>query len=607
MPWPTMADYQEAIQNPSACFGDPELKTGRPVLNILGLPKPITGAFASVYQVRCSRKQYAVRCFLRYHPDQEQRYAAISSHLQRVRLPYMASFELLKQGIRVRGQWYPILKMEWLNGPTLNTYIEQNLHNPDRLYTLAERFQALMAALTQARIAHGDLQHGNILIVNHELRLIDYDGMFVPSLSGMRSHELGHRNYQPPQRAESDFGLHIDNFSAWVIYLSLRALSLQPALWQDLNAGDECLLLRHEDFLNPAASRAVRALDHIADRDFSALWRTFRTLNGADLRQIPALDSGAPARPSLLGSAGKVVTGWLDRRAPSSADTYDDASVPYAGPDWVLDYIEPAPPPESTAGPQPERITERYVISGYALLLHLILASAINAWITPLAAIILAGMSSAPVAAYVLVQYLLFPEVREKYRLALRHLHLWSRTAALRFRLRRIQRQRERLARSTSDSLGHLDNAVENEIEKQLASIPLTRDVLPDLDLRMIWRLRYYGVHTASDVARERIMRIPRIDDDIANRLIAWRSRTERSVRRQHAAALQNWRVTHRTEILRAFRFQSSALDTREAALTERLDRAETVRQDVQRARADYAHVTLLTYLKWIVRNDDDR
>ncbi|QLQ08322.1 MAG: hypothetical protein HZY76_21580 [Anaerolineae bacterium] len=47
-------------------------------------------------------------------------------------------------------------------------------------------------------IAHGDLQHGNVLVAADELRLIDYDGMYVPPLSGRESHEIGHRNYQHP-------------------------------------------------------------------------------------------------------------------------------------------------------------------------------------------------------------------------------------------------------------------------------------------------------------------------------------------------------------------------------------------------------------------------
>jgi thiamine kinase-like enzyme len=37
-------------------------------------------------------------------------------------------------------------------------------------------------ALNRAGVAHGDLQHGNILVANGKPKLIDYDGMYVPAL-----------------------------------------------------------------------------------------------------------------------------------------------------------------------------------------------------------------------------------------------------------------------------------------------------------------------------------------------------------------------------------------------------------------------------------------
>ena len=49
--WPTMTDYQEAVQAPQICFTDKQLTTGAAVLNKLGLPRPICGQFASVYEI----------------------------------------------------------------------------------------------------------------------------------------------------------------------------------------------------------------------------------------------------------------------------------------------------------------------------------------------------------------------------------------------------------------------------------------------------------------------------------------------------------------------------------------------------------------------------
>src|SRR5262245_38016579 len=171
MPWPTPQDYNEAIQTPQLSFSDPELKAGKPELTPLGLPRPITGGFASVYRMQCRQRDWAVRCFLREFADQQQRYEATSKHLAAAKLPYTVGFHFLPQGIKVKGHWYPILKMEWVQGELLNDYIKRNLRDSAALANLASRWATMVNALQRATVAHGDLQHGNILVVNGELRL----------------------------------------------------------------------------------------------------------------------------------------------------------------------------------------------------------------------------------------------------------------------------------------------------------------------------------------------------------------------------------------------------------------------------------------------------
>jgi predicted unusual protein kinase regulating ubiquinone biosynthesis (AarF/ABC1/UbiB family) len=112
--------------------------------------------------------------------------------------------------------------MEWVDGLTLDQYIYENLENPTKLDALASQFSKMMYEMRAAGIAHGDLQHGNIIIVDEEIRLVDYDGMFVPALDGLTSNELGHNNYQHPTRSAEHFGDYLDNFSAWTILTSIN-------------------------------------------------------------------------------------------------------------------------------------------------------------------------------------------------------------------------------------------------------------------------------------------------------------------------------------------------------------------------------------------------
>ena len=138
MAWPTPQDYNEAIQNPKANFYDPDLRTAKPELTKLGLPRPITGNFASVYRMSDTGRDVAVRCFFREFADMPERYAAISACLNSVKLPYTVGFTYLANGIKVRAGRYPVLKMDWVKGNLLDEYMRANLTDGKTLRKLAE-------------------------------------------------------------------------------------------------------------------------------------------------------------------------------------------------------------------------------------------------------------------------------------------------------------------------------------------------------------------------------------------------------------------------------------------------------------------------------------
>ena len=122
--WPLSQDYNEAIQSPASNFTDPDLRRGEAVANALGLPMPYSGNFADVYQVRCpDGSRWAVKCFTREATGLRERYQEISAHLKQAKLPFTVDFSYLEKGIRVAGKWYPVLKMQWVEGLTLNQFI----------------------------------------------------------------------------------------------------------------------------------------------------------------------------------------------------------------------------------------------------------------------------------------------------------------------------------------------------------------------------------------------------------------------------------------------------------------------------------------------------
>lgn len=258
--WPNPQEYSEAVQSPMSNIGDAELQGCRAEQDALGMPRVASGMFASVYEMTNGENRWAFRCFTSRLKDQQERYKAISAFIMSDDLPYTLDFHYFENGIKCGADWYPAIKMNWIAGVGIDRYIDQNIYNPELLEGLRLKFQIMMERLRINGIAHGDLQHGNVLISDDEIYLVDYDGFFVPQLAGKHSNELGHGNYQHPGRTEADFGPYLDNFSAQLIDITLLCLVEDSSLWKTFNGGDECLLFRRADFKNPESSKLIAVL-----------------------------------------------------------------------------------------------------------------------------------------------------------------------------------------------------------------------------------------------------------------------------------------------------------------------------------------------------------
>ena len=261
--WPSARYFTEAIQCPSICFAHPHLRNTLPAVDRLGMPLVTSGQFAYVYKLNSMNgdSDFAVRCFRGYLGDRDQRYRAIQAHLTNSPVSYLSEFTYAPEGILVGGNRFPILFMKWIEGPTLDLYISEMVNRPDVLLHLSEEWLRLLRALRASGIAHGDLQHGNIIVEHGQLRLVDHDGIFVPAMAGWTASEVGHQHYQHPRRTAIEFDSNLDNFSSLVIYLSLLSVAERPALWQEHH--DENLLFTKSDFADPASSELftkIRAL-----------------------------------------------------------------------------------------------------------------------------------------------------------------------------------------------------------------------------------------------------------------------------------------------------------------------------------------------------------
>ena len=263
MRWPSFADYELFVESAfNYSVLDPVLKNGKPM-------QGISGGFSRVYPVRIGSKTFAMRCWVKNVRDAKNRYEQISDYLNQDRLSYFVDFEYVSEGILVNGTRYPITRMEWADGVPLREFIEQNLRNAPIFKAVATEFQEMVTSLHKHQVAHGDLQDGNILLkqngTNVEIKLIDYDSLFVPTLRGQPEQIVGLPEYQHPKRivGGGQANEKVDYFSELVIYLSFLGLSEKPDLWTqfaDENRVDRGLLFSKKDFENPDQSDVFQEL-----------------------------------------------------------------------------------------------------------------------------------------------------------------------------------------------------------------------------------------------------------------------------------------------------------------------------------------------------------
>lgn len=258
--WPILEDYQAAIQNRKLCLKDLSLKKANVECRYMGLPFPRSGNYGAIYKFEVESKTQALKVFTRFHPEMEKRYLMISKVVNNAKNPFLIKFQFDAEGILVKGKWYPILIMDWVEGRTLDKYLNDIFQNniPFDNRRICLEWISLVKSLNQLNISHGDLQHGNILIDNNgKMFLVDYDGMFVPTMKGMKAIEGGLPSYQHPKRGVNDFNERLDDFSSLIILLQLAVVDKK--LW-DTYHDDNHLIIGEQDIKKPSSSVILQNL-----------------------------------------------------------------------------------------------------------------------------------------------------------------------------------------------------------------------------------------------------------------------------------------------------------------------------------------------------------
>ena len=280
MQYPLISEYVKAIQD----AGDnlEQLAHLTPVLDDHGEPYRSSGAFAVVFKMqdKSTGKCYALKCFTEEQEGRAEAYRQIADELDLLDSPYITSVKYMEKELFVDSQCeedeFPVLLMDWVEGETMEAYIAANYRNQSAMSMLCYRFGKMAAWLRTQSFAHGDIKPDNIIVrPDGSLTLVDYDGMFVPSMKGCKSPTVGTKDFSHPLRTVDDFDETIDDFSLASIALSLKAISMKSTLLDTYGASDR-LLFSENDYRNPSNSKVISALQELmCDKDFCTLYSLF--------------------------------------------------------------------------------------------------------------------------------------------------------------------------------------------------------------------------------------------------------------------------------------------------------------------------------------------
>jgi len=244
---PTISDYADAVSNARGRFrtlGEVEALTDARDEVVF-----FAGNNAAVFPVVARGRHMTLKCYIKSGLYTDDVYGYLTGHDDEL----LAPVRLLKDEIYVYdiyggGAYYDIVVAEWTEGVTLETAMKRASRNDGFTFgALSEAFDEAARRLLEREWAHGDLKPENIIVQpGGTMRLIDYDAMFVPSLSGRPAFEIGTPPYQHPARDERMFDKSLDDYPVALISVCLRALSLEPQLYKRHHRSDNIILYSSE-------------------------------------------------------------------------------------------------------------------------------------------------------------------------------------------------------------------------------------------------------------------------------------------------------------------------------------------------------------------------
>lgn len=342
--------YIETLKakGPLGCFLDTALKQGRfdeqTGMMFAGAPKVWQGGNAVVFRIINGQAEWAVKCLTDINKDRVHRIQVISDFLEQKSLPFVVLPKFVKAGFSLSSGSVPIIQMEWVSGSTLADFVRYNATDTESIRKIQRHLMHITETFHSMGVAHGDLQAENIMIdTTGHIKLVDFDGMYLPALANFPSQEQGQPNFVHPHRLQNPiYNGNIDNFPAWVIFLSLEIISHDPGLLNE--CGDEGLLFMMKDFADPGSSMMFNRLEaHTEAHDLAKLaalkLRFWARGNFDDVPPLTSENAAAFTKTEVFSAKGFFIDSKKKTQTSNPTVFADGKTIQIKLADWVTNSV----------------------------------------------------------------------------------------------------------------------------------------------------------------------------------------------------------------------------------------------------------------------------
>lgn len=252
-------------------------------------------------------KRKSIRLWEKPDPARTVQYSEAADLLRQYPSRFFQPFSFLEKGLMLEQQPLDILVTDWTNHKTFKEYIFQYLGQPERLLAIADEFARMQKELAQSDL--NQFYYGlDSIIVTSDLKLLINNYHFQKADQSWKANSFLHDSYA----------------MALTTYISVKALSIKPHLWDRyLLSNTRELLFKTADLSNLTHSAIylnlkgiTEEVDHLlniltdyCDKNIASDWLS--EVTDGTISYLPASKNSVPiaatAKPAMLPDLPEVV------------------------------------------------------------------------------------------------------------------------------------------------------------------------------------------------------------------------------------------------------------------------------------------------------------